>query len=98
MINWNILFIILGIYLVINAITYVAMYVDKQKAIKDKYRISENTLFTMSLCGGFIGSYLGMQKFRHKTKHMSFYLVNILSLIIHLLLTYFVYFNLVYKA
>jgi uncharacterized membrane protein YsdA (DUF1294 family) len=48
------------------------MGIDKKKAIKKKYRISEKTLFTWAIAGGSIGSIAGMQFFRHKTKHMSF--------------------------
>lgn len=48
------------------------MYIDKEKAKKHKWRISENTLIILSLLGGSIGSFIGMNKFRHKTKHIKF--------------------------
>lgn len=48
------------------------MYYDKKKAIKGQWRISEATLITMAIIGGSIGEYLGMQNFRHKTKHLKF--------------------------
>ena len=48
------------------------MGVDKFKAIKKKWRISEKTLFTISLLFGGIGVACGMSLFRHKTKHMTF--------------------------
>ncbi len=51
------------------------MKVDKKKAIKKQSRISEITLYTFSLIGGTIGTLLGMQVYRHKTKKNSFIFV-----------------------
>ena len=48
------------------------MSIDKEKAKKHKWRISENTLIILALLGGSIGSFIGMNKFRHKTKHIKF--------------------------
>lgn len=63
----------LSIYIVImSLIGYISMWSDKKKAIKGKYRIPEKTLFLIAILGGSIGSILGMQKFRHKTKHWYF--------------------------
>ncbi len=61
------------IYLVIiNICAYVAMYTDKKRAQKNLYRIPERTLFMLVIVGGSIGGILGMQQFRHKTKHWYF--------------------------
>lgn len=63
----------LSIYLLImSLIGYISMWSDKKKAIKGKYRIPEKTLFLIAILGGSIGSILGMQKFKHKTKHWYF--------------------------
>lgn len=56
----------------INAIAFCAMYIDKKKAEKGKWRISESTLFTLVLLGGGIGGIAGMYLFRHKTKKIKF--------------------------
>ncbi|MCR5716134.1 MAG: DUF1294 domain-containing protein [Lachnospiraceae bacterium] len=56
----------------VNIAGFAAMGIDKWKARKRVWRIPEATLFTIALVGGSIGSILGMQLFRHKTKHMSF--------------------------
>ena len=48
------------------------MGIDKRKAIKRTFRIPEATLFIVALIGGSIGSILGMQVFRHKTRHWYF--------------------------
>ena len=58
--------------IVINLVGFIQMYVDKQKARKDKWRIPEKQLFLVALVGGSVGSILGMYTFRHKTKHKSF--------------------------
>ena len=56
------------IYLVIiNVLGFLIMGLDKAKAKKQKYRISENTLLFVALIGGSLGSYLGMYCFHHKT-------------------------------
>ena len=61
------------IYLVIiNLITFLAMYIDKKRAKWGKWRIKESTLFTLVLLGGGIGGIAGMHTFRHKTKKMRF--------------------------
>ena len=56
----------------VNILAYAMMGIDKRKAQKKEWRISEATLFTVALFGGSIGSIIGMQRFRHKTKHWSF--------------------------
>lgn len=56
----------------INVISLVYMYIDKQKAVKGQWRISEKSLFLMAIIGGTIGIMVAMKLFRHKTKHLSF--------------------------
>ncbi|GGN58335.1 MULTISPECIES: DUF1294 domain-containing protein [Oceanobacillus] len=58
--------------LVVNIFTLFLMRIDKQKAIKQQFRIPERTFFLLSFLGGALGTYIGMQLFRHKTKHASF--------------------------
>ena len=66
---------ILMFYLIIvNAIGFVLMLVDKYKAQKNLWRIPEATLMVFAAIGGSIGSLLGMYLFRHKTKHPKFML------------------------
>ncbi|CAI9389339.1 MULTISPECIES: DUF1294 domain-containing protein [Bacillaceae] len=64
---------LLSIYLVlINVTGYLFMMIDKKRAIKHQYRISERTLWTIAIFFGALGLYIGMQNFRHKTKHATF--------------------------
>ena len=62
------------------------MYVDKYKAKKHKWRIPEKTLFLFAILGGSVGSILGMQICRHKTKHWYFVVFMPLILILQLIL------------
>lgn len=64
---------ILLIYLIgINLAGFIIMGVDKKKAIRGAWRISEASLFFTAFLGGSLGCILGMQHFRHKTKHWYF--------------------------
>jgi uncharacterized membrane protein YsdA (DUF1294 family) len=58
--------------LIINAVAFWLMHIDKQKAKKKKFRIPEATLMWSAVLGGSIGAWLGMQVFRHKTRHKKF--------------------------
>ena len=57
---------------IISLILCILMYVDKERAIKKEWRISEKTLLILGFFGGAIGGVLGMYLFRHKTKHNAF--------------------------
>lgn len=58
--------------LAINVITFIIYGVDKLKAKKGWYRISEATLLLLAAIGGSIGAWCGMMVWRHKTKHLKF--------------------------
>lgn len=61
------------IYLVsINIIGFLAMWLDKRKAQKGKWRIQEKTLFMITFLGGGVGTIAGMYTFRHKTQKLAF--------------------------
>ena len=76
--------------LVISAATFIIYGIDKDKAKKVKWRISEATLLTMAAVGGSIGAWLGMKAWHHKTQHRKFkYGVPIILLIQIALMIYF---------
>ena len=61
------------IYLiVINIITFIIFGLDKYYAVKNKFRVSEATLFCLCIIGGSFLGYMGMKVFRHKTKKLYF--------------------------
>lgn len=61
-----------AVYLLMNLIGLFIMRADKNRAIHHQYRIRERTLWLIALFGGAVGTTIGMQVFRHKTKHLSF--------------------------
>lgn len=78
---------IAGIYFLgINLLGFLSMGIDKKRAKDGEWRISERSLFFVALLGGSLGSILGMQVFRHKTKHRSFRLGMPLILAVQLIL------------
>lgn len=58
--------------LLINALGFLLMLIDKWKAKHNRWRIPEATLMGVAALGGSIGSLLGMYTVRHKTKHLKF--------------------------
>lgn len=61
------------IYLcIVNLIAFFIFGIDKLKAKRDSYRISEKTLITICAVGGALGGLLGMMIFHHKTSKPKF--------------------------
>ena len=58
--------------LAINIATFLLYGIDKYKAKKGKWRISEATLLMMAAIGGSIGAWAGMRLWHHKTMHKKF--------------------------
>ena len=59
-------------FLAINAIAFIMYGIDKYKAKKAKWRISEATLLLLAVVGGSIGAWMGMKVWHHKTMHKKF--------------------------
>lgn len=64
--------IIIIYFTIINILAIGAYGLDKIKAKKGSYRISERMLLILAILGGSVGALMGMQMFHHKTKHMIF--------------------------
>ena len=61
------------IYLIaINVVTFFLYGMDKWKAKRSKWRISEATLLGLAVIGGSIGAWLGMKVWHHKTMHKKY--------------------------
>lgn len=61
------------LYLVtINAVTFLAYGLDKQKAKQNRWRIPEKVLLGLAALGGSVGAFVGMYAFHHKTKKLKF--------------------------
>ena len=58
--------------LLISFISFCLYGIDKWKAKRGSWRISEKALLLSAFFFGGIGAFLGMRIFRHKTKHWYF--------------------------
>ena len=63
---------LVGSLIIINLITFLLYGIDKLKAKKGKWRISEDTLLLLAVIGGSIGAWLGIKIWHHKTLHKKF--------------------------
>ena len=59
------IFVIFAIW---NFVVFLIYGIDKYRAVKNKWRISEKALIACALLMGGIGAKSGMEAFRHKTK------------------------------
>jgi uncharacterized membrane protein YsdA (DUF1294 family) len=76
--------------LLINALAFLLMLIDKYKAKKNLWRIRESTLLLIAAIGGSIGALAGMYTFRHKTKHLKFTLGIPVILVLQIVAAYYV--------
>lgn len=81
--NINIILTSLNFYCLLMMLT------DKVLAIKNKHRISEKSIFSLSILGGSLGSYLGMFLFHHKTNKKSFKNILPILILIHIIIYIF---------
>lgn len=76
--------------IIINILTFAVFGIDKRKAVKGRFRISELTLFVLSILGGSLGGFIAMHTFHHKTKKWYFKFGIPLILIAQVLLIIFI--------
>ena len=68
----EVLQLLLGWLLLVNLIAFALMGLDKGRARRGRWRISEKALFLPAVLGGSLGAIAGMRLFHHKTKHWYF--------------------------
>ena len=64
--------LVAAILFVTNGVAFAMMGVDKRRARRNQWRITERALLWSAALFGGVGSMLGMYLFRHKTKHRRF--------------------------
>ena len=74
-------FIVVGLNILFSIVTISLYFVDKRKAIHNKWRIKEKTLLFFTYFFGAVGALIGIY----------FVLSAIISLVIQMLLLYFIY-------
>ena len=55
-----------------NLVAFALMGIDKRRARRGAWRVSEKALFLAAACFGGLGGVLGMKVFHHKTRHWYF--------------------------
>ena len=68
----------------INLLAFILFFLDKRRAMGHRRRISEETLFFVSVLGGSIGAYSAMRLFHHKTHKVMFKIGIPLIILFHL--------------
>lgn len=56
----------------VNFIAFLLFGMDKKRAERQKWRISERTLMLSAAAGGSVGAFFGMYYFHHKTRKPKF--------------------------
>ena len=68
-------------FIVWNLIVFLIYGIDKLKAIRSGWRISEKFLLGIAFCMGGVGAFLGMRLFGHKTRKTKFIILIPVSMI-----------------
>lgn len=63
---------VIVVLVIVNLVAFIMYGIDKSKAKRDEYRISEAMLLLIAGIGGSVGALMGMSVFRHKTQHKKF--------------------------
>lgn len=82
--------IYLALLVIVGVITYNKVRNDKRAAERGEWRTSECTLHTWEFFGGYLGSFLSQQTFRHKTKKTSYQFQFWVIVVIHICGIYYV--------
>lgn len=74
-------FIYLIFLAAVSVVAFFAYIVDKIKAKLNAWRVPEKVLLGLGFFGGAIGAIAAMKLARHKTKHVYFWVINVLGLL-----------------
>lgn len=90
----KILWPVLGCYITLSALTFIAYAIDKTAARKGEWRISESTLHLLDFLGGWPGGWLAQKFLRHKSSKRSFQKVYVVTVVLNLALLVYLLFYL----
>jgi len=74
----------------ITLLTFGCYAYDKMAARKNNWRISEKSLHTLSLAGGWIGAFVAQKIFRHKTVKQPFQSIFWCTVVLNIALAVFI--------
>lgn len=80
------IYIALIYFALINITASLMAAIDKGRAVKGKWRISEKSLMLVGLMGGAAGEFLTLKAIHHKTKHAKFMVGLPLEIFLHLVM------------
>lgn len=75
----------------VNLVAFALYGIDKKRARRRAWRISEKTLLGIAVIGGSIGAILGMLLFHHKTRHWYFRYGLPLFLLVQCMILWWIY-------
>lgn len=81
----------LAVYILWNIAAFILVMIDKERAARHEWRISERTFFICALAFGAVGVLSGMHVFRHKTRHWSFTIGIPLLCLVNIACAYFLW-------
>lgn len=64
--------IVLFYFITINVISAALFMIDKRRAVKGQWRVSEKTLLLTAFFGGAPLAFITAKAIRHKTQHLKF--------------------------
>ena len=59
-------------YVLMSVVAFALYLIDKRRAVRGEWRISEGTLHAVELLGGWPGAWLAQRVFRHKNRKASY--------------------------
>ena len=75
-----------------NVVTFILMAIDKYKAVRGQWRISESALLTAAFAMGGLGSLLGSVVFHHKTRKWKFRILLPVALLFNISLLFLIWY------
>ena len=83
--RFGIIELFVAVFILINVVTFLLYAMDKRKAIKNKWRISERVLIFFTLALGGFGALLAIWFLRHKTKKKKFKIALVIGVLVALI-------------
>lgn len=80
-------------YSAINLLAALIAILDKNKAKKGKWRISEASLMTIAFLGGAAGEFFTMKQIHHKTRHAKFMVGLPIAVFIHTVIIILIFYK-----
>jgi uncharacterized membrane protein YsdA (DUF1294 family) len=79
---------VVALLLVLNVVSFALFGIDKLRARRGAWRISEQVLLLSALISGTIGAWVGVIVFRHKSRKVSFLIPLACASLIDLVIVY----------